>query len=234
MSKRIRCLPILAGPLRGTYWAPASGGKIARIFMGTYEPDQTKLLQKSIGPSSVLLDVGANHGYYSLLASRLTGDACRTLAFEPHPLCADFLRRHIEANHLDGVTVVQAAVGKSSGFALFELGSGTGTGRVSDQGSHRIQVVTIDEVVAEHGLAPTHLKIDVEGGELDVLQGALSTLRAHRPEIYLSTHGADIHADCCQLLTKTGYYLAPIRGNQLESTPEIHCLPARARRRQAA
>ena len=225
MKHRIRCLPILAGPLRGSYWAPASGGKLARLFLGTYEREQTQLLQRSFGPDSVLFDVGANHGYYSLLASRLSGGSARVFAFEPSPHCLEFLHHHVKVNKLHQVTVIEAAVGQVPGTAWFEEGSGTATGHLADRGSHRVRVVSVDAIVAEHGVEPTHIKIDVEGAELQVLEGATNTLRNFLPEIYLSTHGAKIHADCCSFLREMGYRLAPIRGDQLESTPEIHCLP---------
>ena len=234
MNNRIRCLPILAGPLRGSYWAPAAGGKVARVFLGTYEREQTQLMRQSFGPSSVLLDVGANNGYYSLLASRLSEGAARVLAFEPSIKCLKYLRHHIRVNHLEQVTLIEAAVGQAPGTAWFEDGSGTGTGHLADQGSHEVQVVRLDDRVVEHQVAPTHIKIDVEGAEMQVLEGAIHTLETYRPEIFLSTHGAEIHADCCQFLRDMGYHLAPIRGDRLETTPEIHCTPSASQNSQAA
>ncbi len=224
MSDRIWCLPILAGALRGYRWAPASGGKLARLYMGTYEREQTQLMQQSFGADSMLLDIGANHGYYSLLAARLSAGAARVLAFEPNPHCLRFLRHHVQANRLEHVSVIAAAVGGASGTAWFEDGSGTATGHLAAGGTQQVQVVTVDETVATYGVAPTHLKIDVEGSELEVLQGAVETLQRFRPEIFLSTHGAEIHANCCQFLADVGYQLAPIRGSCLETTPEVHGL----------
>ena len=234
MNHKIRCLPILAGPLRGSYWAPAAGGKIARIFLGTYEREQTELLKQSLGPNSVLLDVGANNGYYSLLASRLSGGTARVFAFEPSIACLKFLKHHLRVNRLQQVTLLEAAAGRVAGTAWFEDGSGTGTGHLADQGTHEVRVVTLDATVAEHNIVPTHVKIDVEGAELDVLQGAVNILQTYQPEIYLSTHGARIHAECCQFLRELGYLLQPIRGDQLEATPEIYCTPSSSIRQQAA
>jgi len=228
MKNHIWTLPILAGPLRGFRWAPASGGKLGRHFFGTYEQEQTQLLRRSFSAESVFFDVGANHGYYSLLASRLSRGAARVLAFEPSPDCLKFLRQHIHANRLGQVEIIDAAVGAKRGTAWFEDGSGSGTGHLATQGTRQVNVVSIDDIVAERKLAPTHIKIDVEGAEVQVLAGAAKTLRDHRPEIFLSTHGADIHAECCRVLRDIGYELAPIRGTDLAETPEIHCLPTTA------
>ena len=64
-------LPILAGPLRGRGWLPASRGKLARIFLGTYEPEQTRLFQEHVRPGDTVLDVGAHVGYYTVLSAVL-------------------------------------------------------------------------------------------------------------------------------------------------------------------
>ena len=204
------------------------------MFLGTYEQEQTELMRQSFDRHSVLFDIGANSGYYSLLASSLSRSVAHVLAFEPSPACLPFLHQHVAANRLTSVTIIEAAVGAAAGEAWFEDGTGTATGHIAEQGSHRVDVVTVDDSVKLHGLVPTHLKIDVEGAELQVLHGAAETLNRHRPEIFLSTHGQQIHADCCDFLRNIGYRLAPVRGNDLASTPEIHCLPDAERQPLAA
>jgi FkbM family methyltransferase len=207
--------------LRGCRWSPAAGGKVLRLFLGTYEPQQTALFERQIGPGDVVFDVGANAGYYTLLAARRVGPRGKVIACEPDPRIAAFLRLHVEANCLRNVTVVESALGVESGAARFCRGTGTGTGRISDAGDLTVRVQTLDGLSHEHGLLPTHIKIDVEGAELDVLSGGRRTLRRARPTIFLSTHGTQVHGDCCRLLQEHGYFLSAIGGGEFASAPEL-------------
>jgi hypothetical protein len=65
------------------------------------------------------------------------------------------------------------------------------------------------------------MKIDVEGAEVGVLRGAARLIQRARPTIFLSTHGAEVHAECCRLLNSWGYTLAPIIGSDVASTSEV-------------
>jgi FkbM family methyltransferase len=214
-------LPIVGGQLRGRWWDPASRGKIFRILNGTYEREQTRLFEQLLRPGGVVLDVGANVGYYTLLASVLVGDGGAVHAFEPEPRNAEFLRRHLRINRRRNVTVQQAAVSDRAGTARFAFGSGTGTGHLGETGELEVRTLRLDDYCAEHALAPAALKIDVEGAEMSVLQGARETLARHRPAIFLSTHGAEVHAACLAFLRDLGYQPRPILGGDVESTTEV-------------
>ncbi|HYR08050.1 MAG TPA: FkbM family methyltransferase [Longimicrobium sp.] len=214
-------LPIIAGRLRGRWWLPASRGKILRILNGTYEREQTRLFEQLLRPGGVVLDVGANVGYYTLLASVLVGDAGAVHAFEPEPRNAEFLRRHLRINGRRNVTVQQAAVSDYEGTARFEAGTGSGTGHLGDAGTLEVRTLRVDDYCAEHGLAPTAIKIDVEGAEMSVLAGAFDTLARHHPTIFLSTHGPELHAATLGFLGGMGYQLRPILGDRVEFATEV-------------
>lgn len=229
-------LPILGGALRGHRWCPASGGKLLRVLLGTYEKEQTSLFLRHIGPGDVVLDIGAACGYYTLLASKLVGKAGRIVAFEPDPKNAGYLRRHVSANHLSQATILQLALSDNSGTARFGGGSGTGTGRLCDEGAYDVTVRRLDDIAAQLQVAPTHLKIDVEGAELSVLRGGEQTIRRHQPTIFLSTHPGmvkRVHADCCDLLARWGYELRPILGGELARSTEVLAMKRGAQRRAA-
>lgn len=227
-------LPILRGKLGGMWWAPASGGKIVRVFLGSYEREQTKLMSQSIGEGDTFIDVGAHHGYYTLMASRRVGERGRVLAFEPAPGNFAVLSQHLKWNRLDWVEICQSAVGSENGFLKFATGTGTGTGHLSEDGDIEVSVVRLDDEVLRRQLTPTHIKIDVEGAELSVLQGATQTLRKFSPILFLSTHGAEVHAECCDYLKSLGYQLAPILGDDLATTSEVVATPAKAVQSSAA
>jgi FkbM family methyltransferase len=220
-------VPIPAGPMRGMFWAPASGGKLLRVLLGSYEREQTALFRQLVAPGSVVVDIGAHVGYYSLLSARLLGGRGRVAAFEPDPRNAAFLRRHVAVNRSTRklVKVEQAAVGAANGTARFSAGTGSGTGHIAAEGEFQVRLVKLDDYLAAERLAPTHLKIDVEGAECDVLQGALETLRKYKPTLFLSTHGPAPHAACRRLLTELNYRLAPIIGQDIETTTELLCRP---------
>jgi FkbM family methyltransferase len=222
-------LPIVSGPLRGYWWQSGSGGKIARLLLGTYEREQTRAFQQRVAAGQQLLDIGAAAGYYSLLAAKLVGNNGSVLAFEPDSTNLEYLRRHVSQNRLKNVQVLPVALDNRSGHASFGGGTGTGTRRLCAEGGHTVLVRRLDDVARQQGLTPQHLKIDVEGAELGVLQGGEQVIRSCRPTIFLSTHDwiqPGVHAACCELLSAWGYQLEPMIGADLQSTSELLCTVA--------
>lgn len=217
--------PILAGPLRGRWWLPASRGKLLRIYLGTYEPEQTGLFERHVRPGDTVLDVGAHVGYYTVLSAVLAGPSGAVWSFEPNPTNAGFLRRHVEINGLAQVRVEQAAVSDAEGTARFDFGTGSGTGHLSSEGAIEVRTLRLDDVCAAHGIVPRAIKIDVEGAEAAVLEGGVKTIESARPVIFLSTHGPEPHAACVAWLRGRGYALAPIVAGSVETASELLCTP---------
>src|SRR5690242_8873726 len=110
-------LPILAGPLRGKKWVVGTGPH--GYWIGTWEWDKQRLVQKLLRSGDSFFDVGANVGFYSLLASRLVGSAGRVVAFEPLPRNVQALKEHLRINRVRNVTVWEAAVSEAEGWASF-------------------------------------------------------------------------------------------------------------------
>ena len=218
-------LPILAGALRGSWWLPLSPGKVARVLLGSYEPEQTALFRERLRPGDTLLDVGAHVGYYSLLAARLVGERGAVWSFEPNPSNCEWLRRHVRLNGLGHVRVEQVAVSDEAGTARFAFGGGSGTGRLAHDGSEEVRTIALDHFCGERDIRPNAVKIDVEGGELRVLAGARRILTTMRPVLFLSTHGAEIHRECLRALEALDYDARPIVGKDLSSTTEVIAIP---------
>ena len=217
-------VPFVVGPLRGNWWQLASGGKIARLLLGTYEPEQSGLFDQHIRPGDQVLDIGAAAGYYTLLSAKLVGTTGRVVSFEPDPNNLQFLRSHVEQNRLDQVTILPIALADETGTARFGGGTGTGTGRLCNDGPTEVAVRRLDDVAAEMDLRPRHLKIDVEGAEMAVLRGGQRLIEKYWPTIFLSTHEKivpGIHRQCCELLLQWGYSLSPITGDSLEEASEL-------------
>lgn len=238
MLKHSLAIPILRGRLRGTRWLPASGGKLLRVMMGTYEKEQAALFESLIHPGDVVFDVGAHVGYYTLLAVALAGRRGRVFAFEPEPANFTFLKKHVTLNGHANITVVNAAVGDRRGDVLFEYGTGSGTGHVASGDAAEpspslgartphepllVAMLTLDGFARENATQCQAIKIDVEGAELAVLKGAQTLLRDAKPIIFLSTHGAELHRDCLEFLRAFGYTFEPIVGSDVDNTTEVLC-----------
>lgn len=232
-------IPILKGRLRGMRWLPTSGGKILRVLAGTYEKEQTAIVEHLVHPGDVVLDVGAHVGYYTMLFASLVGRSGRVFAFEPDPRNFAFLGQHARLNGRENITVVNAAVGDHLGQVMFEHGSGSGTGHVDAAGisgadaptsndvrsraRFPVRMETVDGFARANGIRVDAVKIDVEGAEMAVLQGAQSVLRDFHPIIFLSTHSTDLHRECLDFLRAFGYEFEPIVGRDLDRTTEVFC-----------
>jgi FkbM family methyltransferase len=194
---------VLEGPLRGALWLPDAG--MHSCVAGTYETETQEVLVEHVRRGDVVFDIGANAGYFTLLASRLVGPEGRVVAFEPLPRALELLRRHVELNAVENVQVVDAAVSSRDGEALFRDDSLT-MGRLTDDGDIRVRLVALDGLCAAGELpVPDVLKIDVEGAELDVLEGARTLLAERHPALLVSTHGRASHEACCAFLSAAGY-----------------------------
>lgn len=231
---RFGSVPILGGVMRGTRWYPTAGGKVLRVLSGTYEPEQTRRFSETIRPGDVVFDIGAATGYYTLLAAQLVGATGHVLSCEPSPRNRYFLTQHVRRNRLTNVTIVDRAVGDYNGSIGFSAGTGTGTGKISPGSSLVVGISTLDSLVREFQLSPTHIKMDVEGAELAVFAGGLDTLRSIRPLIFLSTHGESTHRRCCEFLVDLGYQLSPMGNGTLEECTEVYCLPPQVSIKRAA
>ncbi|MCK7580320.1 MAG: FkbM family methyltransferase [Chromatiales bacterium] len=163
-------------------------------------------MTEALSEGDVVYDIGAHIGYYTLAAARHVGASGMVYAFEPLALNQRFLAGHIQANALSNVRLIDACVGAVPGTARFHQGQGSGRGRLSERGALEVRVVTLDDLLQSGDIRPpTLLKIDVEGAEYDVLQGAADLLQQHRPSILLSVHSEHLRQQCHAWLASLGY-----------------------------
>lgn len=216
-------MPVLRGPMRGSQWIV--GSSIHRCWLGTYESAKQRSFSIAIKRGDVVYDIGANVGFYSLLASALVGPAGRVYSFEPVPRNLHFLEQHLHLNGVKNCSVFDVAVGCVDGTANFDTGPHPSMGHLISGEIRtvlKVRLVTLDRLVASGKLpAPDVIKCDIEGGEYDALKGALNTLARFNPVIFLATHGAEVHDSCCRLLTDLRYRLTPIDGLTLHESSEI-------------
>jgi FkbM family methyltransferase len=196
-------VPILAGKLRGQRWIV--GSAIHRCWLGYYESEKQRQIAREVRPSGVFWDIGANVGFYSLLASKLVG-AGKVFAFEPAPRNVSYLKKHLALNQVSNVEVLAIAVSDRNGVASFAAEQTGFMGRLSGEGSLTVSTATLDSLVAEGKvLPPDYVKMDIEGGELLALHGGRETFQRFRPILFLATHGKEIGKECSRLLESWGY-----------------------------
>lgn len=225
-------LPVLQGPLRGCWWAVAAAPY--SFWLGVWEHEKMRGFASRIVEGDVVYDIGAHVGLYTLLAARRAGCTGRVIAFEPHPGNLRHLVRHIQVNHIENVTVIPAAVSDRDGRARFVEGQTTATGHLGVGGGLEVDVVSLDQLRRSGQIPPPRvIKIDVEGGEHEVLIGAREVLGTG-PAIFLATHGRAVHARCCRRLDLLGYVVTPLDADNLGEASELLAEPASRRPNPAA
>ena len=162
-----------------------------------------RLLYSLLSGFGVFLDVGANIGYYSLyMLPRVEA----VFSFEPDPRALAGLRKNVGAR--PKVEIVECAVGASPGRARFVLHidaerSHLATGAESSEaGVIEVEVKTIDAFVAERGLWVEAMKIDAEGHDPEVLEGAMQTMREQRTLVLTE---AEANEHLFRLAAEAGY-----------------------------
>jgi FkbM family methyltransferase len=207
---RAGAYPIARGPAAGMLMDLA--GSRPSYLLGATEPELVALLQRHLRPGDVVLDLGANVGFFTLIGAALVGDAGRVVAVEPLPRNAYYLRRNVALNHLANVTVVQAAVSEGEGVLPLSLGESDQDGTLTGSGGPALAVrtVSVDALVEELGVRPALVKIDVEGAEACVLEGMAATLRTARPIVVceVHTHGPSLEHPVAVALAGAGYRLS--------------------------
>jgi len=197
---------ILRGPLRRKKWIKGAGPNA--YWVGTYEVARVRAFADAITQGAVIYDVGANVGIYSLIASLRVGVTGRVYAFEPLDRNLRYLRRHITLNNVLNCTVIEKAICNEDGTRRFSAAAWESSmAKLSPDGEILVPSTTLDGCVygEKHLRPPDILKIDVEGAELEVLEGATKALSEFHPKVFLEIHGTQLHAECRAFLLAKGY-----------------------------
>lgn len=164
-----------------------SGAAIARDRL--YEPHVGRELRRFLAPGITFLDIGANVGYFAMMAAALVGESGRVLAFEPNPRNCELMARSIEANGFTNVTVHQCAVAERTQQVIFHTSGPHSTGHIArldtqsgDGGSHVVEAVALDEFLGEMTRLDL-VKLDIEGAEPRAIAGMRALLARYRPII---------------------------------------------------
>lgn len=176
-----------------------------------WEPELTKYLKENLKRGQTFIDVGANVGYFTLLASQLVGPEGKVYAFEPGQEAFQLLVKNVEFNKCTNVVLIQKAISSQTGRAkLFGYGKDGDTGRqgltkvedrdeawLSRNPARResswsfVDATKLAEVLPE-GLIPDFIKVDVEGGEKDALEGMRDILLQGKSTLVLEDESENL------------------------------------------
>lgn len=155
-----------------------------------YEPHVTRVLRGLLSPGATFVDVGANIGYFSLLAASLVGPAGRVLAFEPNPANCELLRQSVTANDFAWIAIHPVAVAEARQQIAFATAGVDSNGRVINPAEAEAEVAPlplVEAVPLDEALAGVPrvdaIKIDVEGAEARVWRGMQAVIQRHRPPL---------------------------------------------------
>ncbi len=196
MGERIKSDVVLDVPeFEGRFRCSPRSHLFTRIALhGEYEPDLARIFLEHLDPDGDVIDVGANIGFFSVLAARKLARG-KVLACEPTSGAHARLVENLASNGVqDKVVVFKGAAANAEGtMTLSEIegmeeysslgGIHHAAARDEKMRTSEVPVRTLDSLVAEHGLKPKLIKIDVEGAEGLVFGGAWQTLREYRPVI---------------------------------------------------
>jgi FkbM family methyltransferase len=208
----------------------AFGARYGRQDQREYEPVFYRAFVDRVSEGLVVIDIGAHIGIFTLGAASRVGREGRVFAFEPSPDTVDILAHHVALNRCsDRVEVVRAVVSDADGVVPFyvhglSMAASLSRDNVEALNPERVEAarrvdvpaITLDRFCSERNVRPALLKIDVEGAELRVLEGAHDLLQTGSPVILCEIHPAQMKncggstAAMYAYLERLGYQATPL------------------------
>ncbi len=157
------------------------------ILEGTTDPSIENLMKNKIKPGMNVIDIGANIGLMTHMASKLVGSTGHVYSFEPDPELFQILNENIKLNQLENVTAFQIAVSNTCGKAVFSQNyEADGDGRLESKSmlknTIRVDVITLDDFCEKNTFDIDFIKMDVQGSEPKVFEG-MKHLISHNKHI---------------------------------------------------
>lgn len=201
-----------AGPAKGMKFEitlPEDKG----IWTGCYEEGFSAYVAESVEPGMVGYDIGAWHGFFSGIM--LTNGASEVVMFEPLPANLRALEAFVRLNPGQRISIQNVALGAEAGTVTLLQMEGTSMAKLEaspfkkdakSEAQIDVRMVPLDLLIAEQKLAkPDILKIDIEGAELMMLQGAEETLAESKPVILAEIHSEELRLGVDALLKRHNY-----------------------------
>lgn len=152
---------------------------------GAYEEHETEIMEREISEGDVILDIGANVGYFTLLFARCAGKKGKVFAFEPDPASFALLKKNVEINGYENVVLVSKAVSDKTGKTKLYLSEGSNVdNRIYDSHDGRksveIQSIRLDDYFKGYKGKINFIKMDIQGAEKRAVEGMVNLLKKNR------------------------------------------------------
>jgi FkbM family methyltransferase len=175
------------------------GESCPELGLGTYELPIQNIFSQHLHQGNVFYDIGANVGFFSIIAARLVGSTGQVYAFEPGEGNANSIRHNARLNNFSQIEVIQKAVSDTPGegellLAQYSGGHALATADAPPDlaGKVTVELVTIDDLIAQNQIKPPNfVKVDIEGAELDALRGMTETIKQYKPIIIYEIDDGD-------------------------------------------
>jgi len=142
---------------------------------GVYEEFETEIVKKIIKKGDVVVDVGANIGYYTLIFAKLVGKEGKVFAFEPEPTNFNILKKNVKINEYENVTLINKAVSNKTGKMTLDLDEiNKGGHSISKNNSEKtieIESIRLDDYFKTYYGKINFIKLDIEGAEVEAIKG---------------------------------------------------------------
>jgi FkbM family methyltransferase len=200
------------GPGAGL-WLRVNARTGQTVLDGSGEPAVQQALAEHLRPGMTFYDLGANIGFFTLLAAKLVGASGRVVSFEADPEIAARLRENVSRNPFSWITVEQKAVWSEPSVVSFsrvdpatspDRGLGHVSLEVARADAIRVEAVSLDAYTLKNP-PPQFIKCDVEGAEAEVFRGARRVLAEERPGILCELHGEETRRALLQQFSSQGY-----------------------------
>lgn len=202
---------IESGPLAGVKLAVSEHISHAHVS-GTYEAATQRAIDSVLKPDFVCYDLGASIGYLSLLMATRTN---QVFAFEPAPHAQAEIRKHLAANNLSNVTIIPSPVSDCERTVEFSLTDNAYGSRITttatDWPSLKLKTITLDDFITTHPF-PDFLKMDVEGEEGRVFEGARSILKERKTIFCCELHSTEAAQHVERILHEFNYKIETLEG----------------------
>jgi len=155
---------------------------------GIREPESVNEIKKILKKGNVVVEIGANIGYYALVESKIVGNTGKVYAIEPHPENINSLKKNIKINKYENIEVYSIAIGEVNGVAKMNVSTHSNLHSLFIRNfdhiikSMKINVITLDNFLKNKRF-PNLIRMDLEGYEYNILKGMKKILKAKKPLI---------------------------------------------------
>ena len=198
---------------------------------GEYESDVKSLLKKELKRGDTFLDIGANIGFYSILASKIVGTNGKVIACEASPKMVPRLKTNISLNNISNIEIIEKAISNESGQVKFYISDNLNSGMSSLRELNNVEPVIVNSIKLDDYCDKLPkiklIKIDIEGAEHNAIKGMRKLINRDKPiiileviDLFLNQFGSSSN-ELLQELDFLGYDFFDMNGEKLNSTDEI-------------